>query len=165
MRALADAREAWRAEMGLAPLTDDYTGLSLTAPMQRLAHERTERALSIYGPKDESGAALILFSQPGGQQEMLDMMGLVTALGWVPAPERVTAKGKATLSGRNQTHIGRAEARVADGQVEGWVLIWPVEDAANAPRVAAEIRDSFTRAMPTRAVRDAEAAAAAAATP
>ena len=163
MRALADAREAWRAEMGLAPLTDDYTGLSLTAPMQRLAHERTERALSIYGPKDESGAALILFSQPGGQQEMLDMMGLVTALGWVPAPERVTAKGKATLSGRNQTHIGRAEARVADGQVEGWVLIWPVEDAANAPRVAAEIRDSFTRAMPTRAVRDAEAAAAAAA--
>ena len=59
--------------------------------------------------------------------------------------------------------VGRAEARVADGQVEGWVLIWPVEDAANAPRVAAEIRDSFTRAMPTRAVRDAEAAAAAAA--
>ncbi|MBA4489865.1 peptidoglycan-binding domain-containing protein [Paracoccus sp. S1E-3] len=159
MRALAEAREAWRGQMGLAPLTDDYTGLSLTAPMQRLAHERTERALSIYGPKDESGAALILFSQPGGQQEMLDMMGLVTALGWVPAPERVSSKGKATLSGQNETHIGRAEARVADGQVEGWVLIWPVEDAQNAPRVAAEIRDSFARAMPTRAVRDAETAA------
>lgn len=163
MLKLQESREAWRGQMGLAPLTDDYTGLSLTAPMQRLQHERTERALSIYGPKDESGAALILFSQPGGQQEMLDMAGLVTALGWVPAPERVTSKGKATLSGRNDTHIGRAEARVVDGQVEGWVLIWPVEDAANAPRIAAEIRDSFARAMPTRAVRDAEAAETAAA--
>lgn len=164
MLKLQESREAWRGQMGLAPMTDDYTGLSLTAPMQRLQHERTERALSIYGPKDESGAALILFSQPGGQQEMLDMAGLVTALGWVPAPERVTSKGKATLSGRNDTHIGRAEARVVDGQVEGWVLIWPVEDAANAPRIAAEIRDSFARAKPTRAVRDAEAAETAAAT-
>ncbi|NHF71958.1 peptidoglycan-binding protein [Paracoccus xiamenensis] len=158
MQKLAETREEWRGQMGLAPLTDDYTGLSLTAPMQRLAHERTERALSIYGPKDESGAALILFSQPGGQQEMLDMAGLVTALGWVPAPERAITKGNAVLAGRNETHIGRAESRVADGQVEGWVLIWPVEDAENAPRVAAEIRDSFARAMPTRAARDAEAA-------
>lgn len=153
---LAASREAWRAEMGLETLTDDHTGLSLIAPARMIAHDRNDRALSIYGPKDESGAALILFSAPGGQQEMLDMTGLVTALGWVPAPERQISKGRAVLNGRNDTHIGHAEARVADGQVEGWVLIWPVADAANAPRIAAEMADSFARSQPSAAERAAE---------
>ncbi|WBU57647.1 peptidoglycan-binding domain-containing protein [Paracoccus sediminicola] len=153
MLKLMERRDAWRAEMGLTTLDDDYTGLSVTAPMERLTHDRDERALSIYGPKDESGAALILFSQPGGQQEMEDLAGLVTALGWVPSPEREIGNGTARLSGRNETHIGRSESRIAEGRVEGWVLIWPVEDAANAPRIAAEIADSFTRSQPPRAER------------
>ncbi|WBU65393.1 peptidoglycan-binding domain-containing protein [Paracoccus aerodenitrificans] len=154
---LMENREAWREELGLSTLEDDFTGLSLTAPMERLQHERNDRVLSIYGPKDESGAALILFSQPGGQQEMLDLTGLVTALGWVPSPERDIRNGRASLSGRNETHIGRSEARVADGNVEGWVLIWPVADGDNASRIATEIADSFTRSQPTRAERDAAA--------
>lgn len=161
---LRAARDAWRAEMGLAMLNDDHTGLSLTAPTGLIQHERNDRALSIYGPKDESGAALILFSAPGGQQEMLDLTGLVTALGWVPAPDRQISKGRAVLNGRNETHIGHSESRVVDGQVEGWVLIWPVADAQNAPRIAAEITDSFTRSQPSAADRAAAAATEAAAT-
>ncbi|MFV0293124.1 MAG: peptidoglycan-binding domain-containing protein [Paracoccus sp. (in: a-proteobacteria)] len=161
---LREHRNAWREELGLSTLDDDHTGLSLSAPLQRLTHLRTERGLSIYGPKDGSGAALILFSQPGGQQEMEDLAGLVTALGWVPAPQRDIGRGRTTLSGRNETHTGRSESRVSNGQVEGWVLIWPVADAENAPRIAAEIADSFTRTQPTRAERDAETAVNAPAT-
>ena len=145
MRRLMERREAWRVQMGLSELRDDHTGLQAIAPMDRLEFDRTQRALSIYRPKGESGAALILFSQPGGQQEMLDLAGLVTALGWVPRPERDVAPGRITLDGRNATHIGHAEGRVADGRAEGFVLIWPVEDAENQPRVAAEIADSLTR--------------------
>ena len=155
MQRLAEQREAWRGDMGLDTLTDDHTGLSLTAPAQLIQHERNDRSLSIYGPKGDSGAALILFSTPGGQQEMLDISGLVTALGWVPAPERTITKNSAILSGRNGTHIGRSEARVVDGHVEGWVLIWPVADAQNAPRIAAEIAKSFTRSAPSAAERAA----------
>lgn len=157
---LGQEREAWRQELGLETLQDDYTGLSLIAPMQMIQHDRNERALSIYGPKDESGAALILFSTPGGQQEMQDMTGLVTALGWVPTPEREIGRTSAVLSGRNETHIGRSESRVVDGHVEGWVLIWPVADAQNAPRIAAEIAKSFTRSQPSAAERAAAEAEA-----
>ncbi|WBU54522.1 peptidoglycan-binding protein [Paracoccus sp. SCSIO 75233] len=157
-------REAWRNELGLGKLSDDHTGLSVIAPTAKLVHQRNERALSIYGPKDESGAALILFSQPGGQQEMVDMTGLVTALGWVPRPEREIGNGSARLYGRNDTHIGEARARVSDGNVEGWVLIWPVEDAENAPRIVQEIAGSLTREQPPRADRDTAAAVEAAAT-
>ena len=145
MRRLMERREAWRVQMGLSELRDDHTGLQAIAPMDRLEFDRTQRALSIYRPKGESGAALILFSQPGGQQEMLDLAGLVTALGWVPRPERDVAPARITLNGRNATHIGHAEGRVADGRAEGFVLIWPVEDAENQHRVAAEIADSLTR--------------------
>lgn len=143
MQALIERRAAWRDEMGLTTLHDPQSGLSLTAPMDRLEFLRNEQGLSIYGPRNESGAALILYRAPGGQQEMLDFTGLVTALGWVPAPERQVSQGSASLIGRNDTHIGQAEARVVDGNVEGLVLIWPVLDADDQPRIAAEMLDSL----------------------
>ncbi|MDO5368903.1 peptidoglycan-binding protein [Paracoccus sp. (in: a-proteobacteria)] len=143
MQALIAQREDWREDMNLTRLDDPQSGLSLMAPMDRLQFDRNEQGLSIYGPRDGSGAALILYGAPGGQQEMLDFTGLVTALGWVPSPERQVTRGRATLIGRNDTHIGQAEARVADGRVQGMVLIWPVMDAADQPRVAAEILDSI----------------------
>lgn len=158
MRDLIQRREAWRAEIGLTELRDAHTGLSLPAPLDRVEFDRTERALSIYRPKNDSGAALILFSQPGGQQEMLDLTGLVTALGWVPAPERRITRGAATLIGRNDTHIGQAEARVIDGRAEGFVLIWPLADEDNQVRVAAEMADAIARFAP--AANDAPATGA-----
>lgn len=154
MQALIERRAAWRDEMGLTTLHDPQSGLSVTAPMQRLEFLRDEQGLSIYGPRNESGAALILYRAPGGQQEMLDFTGLVTALGWVPAPERRIAQGNASLIGRNDTHIGQAEARLVDGNVEGLVLIWPVLDAEDQPRIAAEMLDSLRFVPVTEAAGD-----------
>lgn len=148
MRDLIARRDAWRSEMGLTTLDDRATGLSVIAPMDRLAFDRTERALSIYGPRDGSGAALILFSQPGGQQELLDLSGLVTALGWVPQPVRDIKPGHVLLEGANEAHIGRAEGWVRDGRAEGFVLIWPAADAEGQARIAAEMSDSFARQGP-----------------
>lgn len=148
MQELLRRREAWRAEAGLEDLRDAHTGLELPAPMGKLQFDRSERQLSIYGPKDGSGAALILFSQPGGQQEMLDLAGLVTALGWVPAPERRVERGHITLDGRNPTHIGHAEGRVVDGMVQGFVLIWPAQDGEEQNRLTAEISDRLSRFAP-----------------
>ncbi|MDP5307772.1 peptidoglycan-binding domain-containing protein [Paracoccus spongiarum] len=148
MRRLIDSRAAWRDAMGLSTLEDEATGLSLIAPMDRLEFDRAERSLSIYGPKDGSGAALILFSQKGGQQELLDLAGLVTALGWVPQPQRTIEQGRVRLQGANDDHIGHAEGWVRDGRAEGFVLIWPATDAGNQPRVAAEISESLARFAP-----------------
>ncbi|WP_347140227.1 peptidoglycan-binding domain-containing protein [Paracoccus sp. SSK6] len=148
MRELIARRDAWRSEVGLTMLDDQATGLSVMAPMDRLAFDRTERALSIYGPRDGSGAALILFSQPGGQQELLDLSGLVTALGWVPQPTRTIKPGHVLLEGANEAHIGRAEGWVQGGRAEGFVLIWPAADAQGQARIAAEMSDSFARKGP-----------------
>lgn len=145
MAELIRRREEWRSQMGLTQLQDAHTGLALPAPMDRLEFDRNERALAIYGPKNGSGAALILFSQPGGQQEMLDLAGLVTALGWVPSPEREVANGSVRLKGQNDTHIGYAEAQVVDGRAQGFVLIWPTADADDQRRIAAEISDGINR--------------------
>lgn len=158
MRELIARRDAWRAEVGLTMLDDQATGLSVMAPMDRLEFDRTERALSIYGPRDGSGAALILFSQPGGQQELVDLSGLVTALGWVPQPTRSIKPGHVLLEGANNAHIGRAEGWVRDGRAEGFVLIWPAADAQGQARIAAEMSDSFTRKGP--AANDGAAGAA-----
>ncbi|WP_304613347.1 peptidoglycan-binding domain-containing protein [Paracoccus sp. (in: a-proteobacteria)] len=148
LRLLAERRAAWAEAQGLAPLVDAATGLTVAAPLRALTFDRAERALSIYGPKDGSGAALILFSQPGGQQELLDLAGLVTALGWVPRPDRVVKPGHVTLHGANDAHIGAAEGWVRDGRAEGFVLIWPASDAETQTRLQAELSDSLTRHGP-----------------
>ncbi|MEE2860587.1 MAG: peptidoglycan-binding domain-containing protein [Pseudomonadota bacterium] len=148
MQALMQRRADWREEMGLRTLQDDATGLSVTAPMSALAFDRAERALSIYGPQGDSGAALILFSQPGGQQELLDLTGLVTALGWVPRPERRVERGHVSLSGENENHIGAAEGWVRDGRAEGFVLIWPASDPSTQTQILAELSDSLSRHAP-----------------
>ena len=157
LRLLIEHRNAWRAELDLRELRDEPTGLQVTAPMQALAFDRAERALSIYGPADDSGAAMILFSQPGGQQELMDLAGLVTALGWVPQPERMIAPGHVRLHGANEAHVATAEGWVRDGRAEGFVLIWPASDPETQRRVAAEISDSLTRFA--EAGEDAEAPA------
>lgn len=148
MRLLTEARAEWRERMGLAELRDEATGLSVTAPLSALVFDRAERALSIYGPANDSGAALILFSQKGGQQELLDLAGLVTALGWVPSPERMIRQGQVHLRGENEAHRGEAEGRVRDGRAEGWVLIWPASDPETQTRIAAELSDSLDRFAP-----------------
>lgn len=148
MRLLIERRADWQRDMGLIRLDDTHTGIAVTAPMDRLTFDRTERALSIYGPKDGSGAALILFSQPGGQQELLDLAGLVTALGWVPTPERQVSRGHVLLTGGNDAHLGHAEGWVRDGRAEGYVLIWPASEQEDQVRLAAELSDSFTRTGP-----------------
>ena len=157
MRLLIERRAEWRKEMGLTELRDDYTGLSVIAPLDVLEFNRNERSLAIYGPKNDSGAALILFSQPGGQQELLDMTGLVTALGWVPQPERNISQGHALLEGQNADHIGHAEGWVRDGRAEGFVLIWAASAAEDQARVAAELSDSLSRFAPAQ--NDAQATA------
>ena len=86
--------------------------------------------------------------QPGGQQELLDLSGLVTALGWVPQPVRDIKPGHVLLEGANEAHIGRAEGWVRDGRAEGFVLIWPAADAEGQARIAAEMSDSFARQGP-----------------
>lgn len=150
MRRLIERRDAWRRTMGLTTLTDEQTGLSVSAPMDKLAFERAERALSIYGPRQDSGVALILFSQPGGQQELLDLSGLVTALGWVPHPTRMIEPGHILLKGANMAQSAMAEGWVRDGRAEGFVLIWPAGDQENQARVAAELSDSFARVAPAK---------------
>lgn len=153
LQKLKERQEQWRAEIGLEVLNDDYSGLSLTAPLKLIQHDRNDRNMSIYAPKDESGVALILISAPGGQQEMEDMAGLITALGWVPSPERHITRGRAGLTGKNDLHAGYSRLRVADNHVEGWVLIWPADDAMNGQHVAAEITESFSRTQPSAAER------------
>lgn len=145
MRKLLERRAAWRDQMGLVELRDDHTGLSVVAPMDRLQFDRVERVLSIYGPRNDSGSALILFDRAGGQQELQDLGGLVTALGWVPNPDRKVERGHIRLEGRNAEHHGLAEGWVRDGRAQGFVLIWPADDPQNQRRIAAEISDSFQR--------------------
>lgn len=145
MVALLARREDWRKEMGLWAMRDRATGITLAAPTARLAFDRVERGMSIYGPKDGSGAALILVSRAGDATALSEFAGFVTALGWVPDPKRVEERSHISLEGQDDDHHGHAELWLKDGVIEGFIQIWPADDADNARRLALEALESFER--------------------
>ncbi|MDO5621317.1 MAG: peptidoglycan-binding protein [Paracoccus sp. (in: a-proteobacteria)] len=143
LAALIERRTEWRNQIGLENLDDPHSGLSLTAPLDRIVHRRDQGPFSIYGPKDSSDAALILIADQGDAARVQELAGMITALGWVPEPQRHSESGRLYLSGANTDYTARAEL-IRDGQsIRGFVLIWPLRDAANLPRIAAEIEDSL----------------------
>lgn len=148
MTALVQRRADWRANAGLSRVNDGPSGLSLDLPEAKVEFQRREGPLTIFGPKGESGAAVILLSRKGNSTDLADLAGLVTALGWVPAPERNVTRDRFTLKGANDAHHSFAEATLANGMIQGFVLIWPAADAKTAQRMAAEISDSLRRTGP-----------------
>lgn len=143
MQRLLKKRDDWRAQMGLKPLDDAHTGLSAIAPLDKIAHKENKGPMAIYGPRDGSGAALILIADQGGRDRMNELAGLITALGWVPQADRQDGNGQITLRGADDTHSARAELRRSDDQITGFVLIWPTAQKHDVSRIAAEISDSL----------------------
>lgn len=151
MVALVERRAQWREGAGLSRVEDAASGLALDLPEAKVAFQRSEGPLVIYGPKDDSGAALVLLSRKGNSTDLSDLAGLVTALGWVPQPERHVTRDRFTLKGANAAHQSYAEATLVNGVIQGFVLIWPASDAETAHRLAIEISDSLQRIGPPQA--------------
>lgn len=130
----------------LAEIRDDTAGISLIVPTALVAFDRYEPPFAHYNAK-EAGAPyrVILISQRGDRNTLHGLYDIMQTLEVVPENGPREKRDRSfTLTGRNDEFVSHTEARLVDGAVKGFTLVWPVGDEERRARVLAQMKASFT---------------------
>ncbi|AJE48196.1 trypsin-like peptidase domain-containing protein [Celeribacter indicus] len=130
--------------LGLAPVTDDVAGISVTLPMGLVEFDEYAPPFAKYGSADDSGVQVLLISQSGDGATLGGLYEIMQTLEIVPLEgERARDADSFVLTGANANVVTHAEARLAGGAVKGWVLIWPRGDEQRRTLALDALRTSF----------------------
>ena len=89
---------------------------------------------------------MLLISQPGDRRTLYGLYDIMQTLAIMPLEgPRERTGDRFTLEGRDSKVVTYAEARLIDGEIKGFTLVWPTGDEARRTRVLAAMQESFTR--------------------
>ncbi|ETX29755.1 trypsin-like peptidase domain-containing protein [Roseivivax isoporae] len=131
--------------MGLERVTDRRAGVTIEIPTGVVAFEKAESPFVHYAPTGEIDARVLLISQPGDARTLGGLYEIMQTLESVPleGPRERTRDGF-TLTGANDRIVSHTEARLSDGAIKGFTLIWPAGDEERRTRILAAMQDSFS---------------------
>ncbi|PZX15217.1 sporulation related protein [Palleronia aestuarii] len=144
--ALLRAHRAILEGLGMARIRDDEAGIALDMPTERLAFERYEAPFAHYPARAEDDTArLLLISRPGDRTTLRGLYDVLQSLEIVPPDGARSLRGDAfTIEGRSAQILSHTEARLADGAIKGFTLVWPADEETQWRRVVAEMQASFS---------------------
>lgn len=156
-KALMDEYNAPLISVGMQRIQDPQAGIEIAMPTSEVRFSRYEPPFAHYSAAGDLGVRLILISQPGDKATLYGLYDILQTLEIVPL-EGPRERGKTgfTIEGAGKGIVTHAEASLKDGQVKGFILVWPQGDEDRRTRVLAEMKASFTR---TDAVLDPAAGA------
>ncbi|WP_164738173.1 serine protease [Frigidibacter oleivorans] len=135
---------AARVALGLATVTEEEAGISVTLPMALVEFAGYEPPFVQYAPKDGSGVRVMLISRRGDAATLATLYDLLQGLEAMPLEgERSLTRSDFRISGRDARHRSHAEAELSGGSIKGFVLVWPAGDADRMDRVLAAMQGSF----------------------
>ncbi|WP_375261299.1 trypsin-like peptidase domain-containing protein [Palleronia sp.] len=132
--------------LGLAPVTDSTAGITVQIPTELVAFDRYQPPFAHYEPVDgaEPEAQVLLISQQGEQADLNGLYDIMQTLEIVPTEgERELRQSGFTLIGRGDEIVSQTEARLENGEIKGFTLIWPASDEDRRTRVVDEMLASF----------------------
>ncbi|SPJ25755.1 serine protease [Palleronia abyssalis] len=132
--------------LGLEPVTDTRAGITVVVPSDLVAFDRYDPPFAHYEGVDgaEVEAKVLLISQEGERADLYGLYDIMQTLEIVPREgERERRESGFTLIGRGDGIVSQTEARLEDGQIKGFTLIWPANDEDRRTRVIDEMIDSF----------------------
>jgi len=88
----------------------------------------------------------LLISQPGDQATLFGLYDILQTLEIVPLDgPRDRGPDSFTIEGRGKGRVSYTQASLKNGQIKGFILIWPIGDEDRRARVLSEMKTSFTR--------------------
>lgn len=145
-KALMDEYNAPLISVGMAPVRDSRAGISMQIPAGEVAFDRYESPFAVYGPSGDLGAQVLLISQPGDQGTLFGLYEIMQTLEIVPLNgPRERGSNSFTLEGQGSDIVSYTEARLANGEIKGFTLVWPAGDEDRRARVLAAMKASFAR--------------------
>ncbi|MCE0504909.1 peptidoglycan-binding protein [Roseivivax sp. GX 12232] len=133
--------------MGLERVTDRRAGIAMEIPTGVVAFDRAESPFVHYAPTGAvPEAQVLLISEPGDRRTLYGLYEIMQTLEIVPVDGARERSGDSfTLTGENSRIVSHTEARVADGAIKGFTLVWPAGDEERRSRVLARMQESFER--------------------
>ncbi|SIS79171.1 Putative peptidoglycan binding domain-containing protein [Roseivivax lentus] len=126
-------------------VVDRRAGIEMAMPLGAVAYARSEAPFVHYDASGDLPARVLLISQPGDRQTLAGLYEIMQTLEIVPlGGPRERSRDRFTLTGANSRIVSHTEARLVDGAVKGFTLIWPAGDEERRSRVLALMQESFT---------------------
>ncbi|WP_171237381.1 serine protease [Ruegeria sp. HKCCA5763] len=159
-KALIDDYNAPLTSVGMAQYKDDAAGITMDLPLDAVRFDRYEAPFSHFNSASDLNAKILLISQDGDKRTLRALYEVMQSLEIVPLNGQRELRGdRFTLEGRGNGVVSFTQARLTDGQIKGFTLVWPEGDEARRLRVLSAMASSFTT---TDKVLDAAAGADAA---
>lgn len=131
--------------LGMQLVRDGRAGIEMNMPMAMVEFARYEFPFAQYEERDGSGVRIFLISQEGGASTLAGLYEIMQTLEIVPLDgERSRSADSFLLTGQSPTLRSHTEARLQDGQIKGFTLLWPPERDAQIERVLPLMQESFT---------------------
>ncbi|MGL4311057.1 MAG: trypsin-like peptidase domain-containing protein [Paracoccaceae bacterium] len=118
-----------QATVGLAPVLDAKAGIAIDLPLAMVEFDRYEAPFAHFRAKDGSGVQVLLISQRGDQATLFGLYDIMQTLEIVPlnGPRERNASSF-TLAGEDDELLSFTHARLSDGFVKGYTLLWPAAE-------------------------------------
>lgn len=131
------------ASLGLADVTDEKAGIKMMIPVSVVSFDRYEAPFAHY--EGDKGVRVVLISQSGDRATLFGLYDILQTLEVVPAEgERARREQSFTITGEDGSIVSYTEAKLVDGAVKGFMLVWPKGDEKRRSLVLEAMRDSFT---------------------
>lgn len=145
-KALMDQYNAPLISAGMEILRDTDAGIEIQLPTKEVKFARYEPPFAQYDSAGDLGARVLLISQAGDQATLYGLYEIMQTLSIVPLDgPRERGRNDFTLEGRNADIVSYTEARLENGQIKGFTLVWPTNDEPRRQRILDEMKASFAR--------------------
>lgn len=117
------------ASLGLTSVNDDVAGMTIDLPLGLVEFDSYAPPFAKYKAKDGSGVEVLLISQSGDEATLGGLFEIMQTLEIVPTEGPRNRKDTSfTLTGTDSAISSTTEARLQNGRVKGFTLIWPNGD-------------------------------------
>lgn len=145
-QALMDEYNAPLISVGMQRILDPQAGIEMPMPTAEVRFSHYEPPFSHYQGAGDMGVRLILISQPGDRATLYGLYDILQTLDVIPLQGPRERDGDSfVIEGRGARFVSHAEARLEDGHVKGFILVWPPGDDERRDRVLARMQAGFTR--------------------
>ena len=131
--------------MDIQTVRDTRAGISIDLPLGAVAFDRYDSPFAHFEPTGAvDGARALLISQPGDRDRLAGLYEIMQTLDIVPLDgPRDRNRDSFTLTGQNSEIVSHTEARLEDGAIKGFTLVWPAGDEDRRTRILATMQNSF----------------------
>ncbi|WP_424944332.1 trypsin-like peptidase domain-containing protein [Aliiroseovarius crassostreae] len=142
--AVLGERQAVLDSIGMAAHEDLDAGIAITLPKAVVEFDRYEAPFAHFKPRENGSEKVVLISQTGNQDTLFGLYDILQTLEIVPENGPRKRKDREfTLEGENAEIISHTYARLVDGTVKGFTLVWPKGDDKRRQLVLNEMKQSF----------------------